>query len=116
MTSRRAKRHRSTTGGWACGPTRRTGHRRTIWAFVMVLACSRHLFVWPTLRMDQQAWTEAHVEAFAFFDGVVRRVVPENVRRNIFRDQAARHPAEEPERLHVRLGPRGLVHRQHRPH
>jgi transposase len=61
------------------------GRRRTVWAFVMVLACSRHLFVWPTLRMDQQAWTEAHVEAFAFFNGVVRRLVPENVPRNIFR-------------------------------
>jgi len=38
----------------------------------MVLCCSRHMFVRPTLRMDQRAWTEAHVEAFAFFGGVPR--------------------------------------------
>ena len=36
-----------------------TGRRRTVWAFVMVLACSRHMFVRPVLTMDQRAWTEA---------------------------------------------------------
>lgn len=30
-----------------------TGRRRTVQAFVMVLACSRHMFVRPVLRMDQ---------------------------------------------------------------
>ena len=30
-----------------------SGRRRTVWAFVMVLACSRYLFVRPTLVMDQ---------------------------------------------------------------
>ena len=42
---------------------------RRIWAFVMVLAFSRLMFVRPVLRMDQQAWTEAHVAAFEFFGG-----------------------------------------------
>ncbi|HET9256665.1 MAG TPA: hypothetical protein VFO16_15900 [Pseudonocardiaceae bacterium] len=36
-----------------------TGRLRTVWAFVMVLACSRHMFVRPVLRMDQRAWTES---------------------------------------------------------
>jgi transposase len=45
------------------------GKLRTVWAFVMVLACSRHMFVRPVLKMDQRAWTECHVEAFAFFGG-----------------------------------------------
>ena len=40
-----------------------------MWAFVMVLAFSRHMSVRPMLRMDQRAWTEAHVEAFEFFGG-----------------------------------------------
>jgi transposase len=62
-----------------------TGRRRAVWAFVMVLACSRHMFVRPTLSMDQREWTAAHVEAFAFFGGVPARLVPENVPRNIFR-------------------------------
>src|SRR5680860_1285861 len=43
-----------------------SGRRRTVWAFVMVLACSRYMFVRPVLVMDQAAWTRCHVEAFAF--------------------------------------------------
>ncbi len=63
----------------------RTGRRRTVWAFVMVLACSRHMFVRPTLRMDQAEWTAAHVEAFAFFGGVPARLVPDNLRTGVDR-------------------------------
>ena len=62
-----------------------TGKLRTVWAFVMVLACSRHMFVRPVLKMDQRAWTECHVAAFEFFGGVPARLVPEYVPRNIFR-------------------------------
>ena len=62
-----------------------TGLRRTVWAFAMVLACSRHMFVRPVLSMDQAAWTAAHVAGFAFFGGVPARIVPEYVPRNIFR-------------------------------
>ena len=53
-----------------------TGKVRTIWAFVMVLACSRHLFVRPVTRLDQAAWSECHVAAFAFFGGAPARLVP----------------------------------------
>lgn len=34
---------------------------RRVWAFVMVLACSRHMFVRPVLCMDAQAWVAANV-------------------------------------------------------
>jgi hypothetical protein len=47
----------------------RTGKRHRIWAFVMVLPCSRHMFVRPVVHLDQHAWTEAHVEAFRYFGG-----------------------------------------------
>jgi transposase len=60
-----------------------SGKRRRVWAFAMVLACSRHMFVWPVLTMDQRAWTEAHVAAFAFFGGVPRRLVPDNLRTGV---------------------------------
>jgi len=60
-----------------------TARRRRVWAFVMVLCCSRHMFLRPTLVMDQRAWTQAHVEAFAFFGGVPRRVVPDNLRTGV---------------------------------
>jgi transposase len=62
-----------------------TGRRRRVVAFVMVLACSRHLFVRPVLVMDQRAWTEAHVEAFEFFGGCPARLVPDNLRTGVDR-------------------------------
>jgi len=61
------------------------GRRRRVWAFVMVLATSRLMFVRPVLTMDQRAWTECHVEAFAFFAGVPRRLVPDNLRTGVAR-------------------------------
>jgi transposase len=61
------------------------GRLRRVWAFVMVLACSRHLFVRPVLAMDQAAWTLAHVEAFVFFGGVPARLVPDNLRTGVER-------------------------------
>lgn len=63
----------------------RTGRRRTVQAFVMVLPCSRHMFVRPTLSMDQAEWTAAHVEAFAFFGGVPARLVPDNLKTGVER-------------------------------
>ena len=62
-----------------------TGKLRTIWAFVMVLCCSRHMFVRPVLKLDQRAWTECHLAAFEFFGGAPARLVPESVPRHIFR-------------------------------
>ena len=60
-----------------------TGKLRTVWAFVMVLACSRHMFVRPVLKMDQRAWTECHVAAFEFFGGVPARLVPDNLKTGV---------------------------------
>lgn len=67
-------------GSWA-DPV--TGRVRRVWAFVMVLACSRHMFVRPVVRMDQAAWVVAHVEAFAFFGGVPRRLVSDNLKTGV---------------------------------
>jgi transposase len=62
-----------------------SGARRSVWAFVMVLAASRHVFVRPVLTMDQHAWTVAHVEAFGFFGGVPARLVPDNLKTGVDR-------------------------------
>jgi transposase len=62
-----------------------TGRRRRVWAFSMVLSYSRHLFVRPTLVMDQAAWVEAHVAAFNYFNGTVRRVVLDNLRTGVIK-------------------------------
>lgn len=61
----------------------RSGKKYRVWAFVMVLVCSRLMFVRPVLRMDQRAWTECHVEAFAFFGGVPARLVPDNLKTGV---------------------------------
>jgi transposase len=33
--------------------------------------------------MDQQAWVRAHAEAFSFYNGVVRRIVLDNLRAGV---------------------------------
>jgi transposase len=60
-----------------------TGRLRTVWAFVMVLAYSRHMFVRPVLTMDQRAWTECNTAAFEFFAGVPARLVPDNLKTGV---------------------------------
>jgi transposase len=60
-----------------------TCRKHTVQAFVMVLACSRYMFVRPVLRMDQETWTRCHVEAFAFFGGVPARLVPDNLKTGV---------------------------------
>ena len=62
-----------------------TGRVRAIWAFAMVLCCSRYLFVRPVITMDQRAWTECHVAAFGFFGGVPARLVPDNLKTGVDR-------------------------------
>ena len=62
-----------------------TNKMRRVWGFIIVLACSRLMFVRPVLKMDERSWVESHVLAFEFFGGVPRRLVPGNVPRNIFR-------------------------------
>lgn len=61
------------------------GRKHTVNAFAMVLCCSRHLFVRPVIKMDQHAWTEAHVAAMEFFGGVPRRLVPDNLKTGVDR-------------------------------
>lgn len=69
-------------GSWA-DPV--SGAVRRVWAFVMVMACSRHMFVRPVLRMDQAGWVTAHLEAFAFFGGVARRLVSDNLKTGVIK-------------------------------
>jgi transposase len=64
-------------------PDPATGRRRTVWAFSMVLACSRHMFVQPVLSMNQRAWTAAHVAGFEFFGGCPARLIPDNLRTGV---------------------------------
>jgi transposase len=60
-----------------------TGRKRRVWAFVMVLSCSRHLFVRPVLTMPLSTWIQAHVAALGFFGGAPRRVVTDNLKASV---------------------------------
>jgi len=62
-----------------------TGKLLRVWALVMVLSVSRYLFVFPVLRMTTSAFVEAHVAAFAFFGGVPRRLVCDNLSSGVLR-------------------------------
>lgn len=60
-----------------------TGKTRRVWAFVMVLSCSRHLFVRPVLAMPVSVWVEAHVAALGFFGGAPGRLVTDNLKASV---------------------------------
>src|SRR5690242_12244000 len=62
-----------------------TGKLRRVWAFVMVLAHSRHLFVLPVVTMPVEVWVEAHVAALNFFGGAPRRLVTDNLKAGVIK-------------------------------
>jgi len=69
-------------GRWFDPVTKKT---RRVWGFLMVLCCSRLLFLRPVLKMDQAAWVEAHIAAFEFYAGVPRRVTPDNLKTGVIK-------------------------------
>ena len=58
---------------------------RRVWAFVIVLAFSRHMFVRPVLTMDQRTWTACHVAAFEYFGAVPARLVSDNLKTGVIK-------------------------------
>ena len=61
------------------------GRRRKLHALVFTACFSRFMFVYLTFSMTLEEVIAGCEEAWAFFGGVFRVVVPENVPRNIFR-------------------------------
>ncbi len=62
-----------------------TGRMRRVWGFIIVLTCSRLLFLRPVLSMDLASWVEAHVLAMEFFGGAPARVVPDNLKTGVIK-------------------------------
>ena len=79
----RVVRRRSITADSGCGSILPLRRRVAVWAFVMVLSCSRHLFVRPVIRMDQTTWCACHVAAFEFFGAVPARLVCDNLKTGV---------------------------------
>lgn len=61
----------------------RTQIRRRLWAFLMVLGASRHMFVRPVWALDLKTWIRCHVEAMDFFQAVPRRWVIDNLKDGV---------------------------------
>ncbi len=61
------------------------GRLRRAWAFVMTLSYSRHEYVECVFDQTVATWCRCHRAAFAFFGGVPRRVVPDNLKAAIVR-------------------------------
>lgn len=60
-----------------------TGRQRKAWAFVMTLAWSRHMYVEFVFDQTVETWLRLHQHAFAFFGGVPRRIVLDNLKAAI---------------------------------
>jgi transposase len=60
-----------------------TGELRKAWAFVMVLAWSRFMYVEFVWDQTVATWLSLHRQAFMFFGGVPRRVVLDNLKAGV---------------------------------
>ncbi len=60
-------------------PDADTGRRRVCWALIFTACYSRHCFVWLTLRQTTEAVIAGCEAAWAFFGGVFKVVVPDNM-------------------------------------
>ncbi len=58
---------------------------RKAWAFVLVLGYSRHMVVRVAFDQRVETWLRLHVEAFEELGGVVRTVVPDNLKAAVVR-------------------------------
>jgi transposase len=55
------------------------GRERRLHAFLMTLSASRHMFLYPVLQENAESFFLGHVEAFSFFRGAPKRLVPDNL-------------------------------------
>ena len=62
-----------------------TQRLRRAWAFVMVLGFSRQMVVRVVFDQKLTTWLRLHVEAFEELGGVVRTVVPDNLKAAVIR-------------------------------
>lgn len=67
------------------------GRERDLWALVITLANSRHMFVWPTFSQTTEAVVEGLEQAWRYFDGITLRIVPDNMSA-IVDDANPEHP------------------------
>lgn len=62
-----------------------TQRKRKTWAFIMTLSSSRHKFVRFVFHQDTAMWLDCHERACAFFGGVPKRVVLDNLKSGVLK-------------------------------
>lgn len=68
--------------------TTEDGVRRKLWVLVVTLTVSRYMYVWPLLTQTTAALCEGLDAAWRFFDGVPKRIVPDNMTAAVVRPDA----------------------------
>jgi transposase len=63
----------------------KTGKMRKTYAFVMVLANSRHRYVDFSFSQDVKSWVQSHINAFKFFGGVPKTILLDNLKSGIIK-------------------------------
>lgn len=66
--------------GMTMSYTDRKGDRHSVYFFVAILPASSFIYAEPFLEMNSQAWVEGHINAFEYFGGVPRLVIPDNLK------------------------------------
>ena len=61
------------------------GKERKTWLFLMSLGFSRHMFCQLVFDQKIETWLRLHIEAFEFFGGVPRVIVPDNLKAAVIR-------------------------------
>lgn len=60
-----------------------TGEEIPVYIFVAALPCSQYAYVEGFLSMDVENWIKAHINAFEFYGGVTRIVIPDNLKTGV---------------------------------
>lgn len=61
------------------------GVEKTAYVFVAVLPASSYLYAQPLADMKMENWIEGHVQAFEYFGGVPRILVPDNTKTAVIK-------------------------------
>ena len=60
-----------------------TGEPIPAYVFVAALSCSQHAYVEAFLSMEMESWINAHINAFKYFGGTTRIIVPDNLKTGV---------------------------------
>jgi transposase len=65
--------------------TDRKGDSHTVYFFTAILPASSLMYAEPFLDMSLQAWIEGHINAFEYFGGAPRLIIPDNLKAAVTR-------------------------------